>query len=146
MVEARYTATLGAAVGATILYALYGRVLFAFATERLLERWPGTPGWESVEGLLAFFLGGLGGERGLPAVLLPLGAGEGHVALRGERGPGDRRAGRSSSGGDRSPGRWVTPRRSWGPRSPSIVALVAAAALGWLSLRFSVRFYDRRDL
>jgi hypothetical protein len=145
VVRARYGEVLGAAVGATILYALYGRVLFVFATERLLERWPGAPGWESAGGLLAFFLvvwlvsvaylpfyfrSGLGkGTWLFLASAAPVIVG-GAVLVRGL-----------------SPA-WtqIDVAEALGTGATVIVALAPAAGLGWLSLRLSVRFYDRRDL
>lgn len=145
MVRARYAEVLGAAVGATILYAVYGRVLLVFATERLLERWPGAPGWESGEGLLAFFLTvwlvtivflpfhlrwGLGKASWLFLVCMaPVVVGAAALV------------------------RWLS--LSWtltavsevtGTAVTLILALALGAVLGWLSLRVSVRFYDRRDL
>jgi hypothetical protein len=128
-----------------ILYALYGRVLFAFATERLLERWPGSPGWESVEGLLAFFLT----VWLVSVVYLPFyfrsGLGNGTWLFLASVAP-------VIIGGA-----LIIRRRSihWtlgdaseilGTAATVAMALSLAAALGWLSLRFSVRFYERRDL
>jgi hypothetical protein len=143
VVEARYAEVLGVAVGGTILYAVYGRVLLALATERLLRRWPDAPGWESAEGLLGFFLvvwlvsvvylpfafgWGLGRGTWLFLVsILPLVA-VGAILLRGETLP-------------RMPvsGLLVSP-------SGALAALAGAGGLGWLSLRLSARLYDRRDL
>lgn len=145
MVRARYVGALGAALGGTVLYALYGRVLMAFATERLLARWPGTPGWESVEGLLTFFMAvwlvsvaylpfyfrsGLGkGSWLFVAILAPV-IGGGTVLVRwlSLPGPPDGVSGVLGTAGT------------------VVVALALAATLGWLSLRLSVRFFDRRDL
>ena len=145
VVRARYAQVLGAAFGATILYVLYGRVLFVFATERLLERWPGTPGWESVDGLLTFFL-----TVWLVSVaFLPFhfrwGLGKGSwlflVCMA------------AMVVGATALVRWIS--LSWtltavsevaGTAVTLIVALALGAVLGWLSLRVSIRFYDRRDL
>jgi hypothetical protein len=142
VVRARYTEALGAAVGATILYTVYGRALFALATERLLRRWPDAPGWESATGLLGFFLAvwlvsvvylpfpfgwGLGkGTWLFLAGALPLAA-AGVVLVRGGALPGA------------LAGLVGTPRGALG-------ALAVAAVLGWLSVRLSTRLYDRRDL
>jgi hypothetical protein len=145
MVQARYVGALGAALGGTVLYALYGRVLMAFATERLLARWPGTPGWESVEGLLTFFMAvwlvsmaylpfyfrsGLGkGSWLFVAILAPVIV-VGAVLVRWLSLPGP-------PGGVSG---------VLGTAGTVVVALALAATLGWLSLRLSVRFFDRRDL
>ncbi len=145
VVKARYVGALGVTVGGTVLYALYGRVLLVFATERLLERWRGAPGWESAEGLLAFFLvawlvsvvylpfyfrSGLGKGTWLflASVVPVIVAGALTIRLLSPS--------RTLAGIAQAVGTPVT----------LIVGLVLAAVLGWLSLRLSVRFYDRRDL
>jgi hypothetical protein len=145
VVRARYAGALGAALGGTVLYALYGRVLMLLATERLLARWPGTPGWESVVGLLTFFMAvwlvsvaylpfyfrsGLGkGTRLFVATLAPVIV-FGTILVRWRSLPGP-------LGGVSG---------VLGSAGTAFVALAVAAALGWLSLSLSVRFYDRRDL
>lgn len=145
VVRARYAEVAGAAVGATILYALYGRALFAFATERLLERWPGAPGWESVEGLLAFFLvvwlvsvaylpfyfrSGLGKGTWLFLASLAAVIVGGTLLVRWRSLPG-------------TPSGVLEVMES---PAAMVAALALAAAVGWLSLRLSIHFYDRRDL
>lgn len=143
VVEARYAGALGAAVGATILYAVYGRVLFALATDRLLQRWPDAPGWESAAGLLGFFLvvwlvsiaylpfsfgWGLGkGTWLFLASVLPLVA-AGAVLSRALAATPEGLSG------------------SLGSPPGALAALGGAVALGWLSIRVSARLYDRRDL
>ena len=145
MVKARYAGALGAAVCGTILYAFYGRVLLGFGGERLLRRWPGTPGWESVEGLLALFLvawvvgviylpfhfrWGLGKGSWLFLASVALVVVVGAVLLRWLSVP------------------WTLASVSKALAIPgtAIAALGGAAILGWLSLLASVRSYDRRDL
>jgi len=145
VVRARYAEVLGAAVGATIVYALYGRVLFVFATERLLERWPDTRGWESVEGLVAFFLVvWLVSVAYLP-FFFRWGLAKGTWLFLAGLAP--------VIVGGAAFIRWVS--LPWtladvaevmGTAVTVVVALALAAALGWLSLCLSVRFYDRRDL
>ena len=145
MVRARYAEVLGAAVGATILYAVYGRVLLVFATERLLERWPGAPGWASGEGLLAFFLTvWLVSVAYLPFYFRS-GLGKGTWLFLASAAP--------VIVGGAVLVRWLSPAwtlidmaEALGTGVTVIVALAPAAGLGWLSLRLSVRLYDRRDL
>jgi hypothetical protein len=145
IVKARYAGALGAAVAGSVLYALYVRLLLAFATDRLLRRWPGAPGWESAEGLLTFFL-----TVWLASVVyLPF-------YFRSGLGKGTRLF--LASGAPVVVVGAVLVRRGWLPRTLSGAsevmgasltmgaALAVAAALGWLSLRLSARFYDRRDL
>jgi hypothetical protein len=145
VVRARYVQALGAAAVGTLLYALYGRVWLAFATRRLLERWPDARGWESVEGLLAFFLvawvvsvvylpfhfrWGLGKGTWLFLASLALVIVVGAALLRWLSLP------------------WTLASVSKALATPvtAIAALGGAAILGWLSLLASVRSYDRRDL
>jgi hypothetical protein len=145
VVKARHASALGAAFLGTVLYGVYGRVLLAFATERLRDRWADTPGWGSAAGLVAFFLtvwvvsvvylpfyfrwGFAKGTWLFVATLAP------SIAvvvalLRGrfvtsEAMPGGVAAGSVAAG---------------------IGALGFAAALGWVSFRLSVRSYAGRDL
>jgi hypothetical protein len=145
VVRARYGEVLGAAVGATILYMLYGRVLFVFATQRLLERWPGARGWETAEGLLAFFLT----VWLVSIVFLPFlfrwGLGKGSWLFLVCMAPvivGTAALARGLSVS------WTLTAVSEVAGTPVtvIVALCLGAVLGGLSLRVSIRFYDRRDL
>ncbi len=142
VVEARYAQALGTAMAGTVLYAAYGRGLFALATPRLLERWPDAPSWESAAGLLGFFLvvwlvsvaylpfvfgWGLGrGSWLFLASVLPLVA-LASVLSRGGVAPG-------------------TLSGLVGTPAGTLAALALAAALGWLSARLSTRLYERRDL
>ena len=144
-VKARYAGALVAAVVATVLYAAYGTVLLGLGGERLLRRWPGTPGWESAEGLLAFFLTvwlvsvaylpfhfrwGLGKGTWLFLATLALVIVVGAALLRWLSVP------------------WTLASVSQALATPvmAITTLGGAAILGWLSLLASVRSYDRRDL
>lgn len=141
MVRARYAGALGAAVVATVAYAAYGSLLLGFATERLLQRWPGPRGWESTQGLAVFFLT----VWLLTVAYLPFyfrsGLAKGTWLFLGSVGAGAvavaallRWRGLSSSVGEGASGFTV------------LVAMAAGALLGWASLRLSVRFYERRDL
>lgn len=143
MVRARYAGALGAAGAATVLYGLYGTVLLRLGGERLLRRWPGTPGWDSVEGLLAFFLvvwlvsvaylpfyfrwGLAKGTWFFVASLAPVIVG-GALLTRGQS-LGAREAVESA-----------------GPVGQAIAGLVLTTALGWGSLRLAVRAYGCRDV
>jgi hypothetical protein len=145
VVRARYLWALGVAMAGTVVYPVYGGVLLGFGTERLLQRWPTPPAWESPEGLLAFFVtvwlvsvaylpfyfrSGLGKGTGLfLASLVPVIVGGAALV------------------------RWLSPSSTltaaaevMGTPLTVVGALALAAALGWLSLRLAVRFYDRRDL
>ena len=145
VVHARYAWALGVALCGTVLFALYGRVLLAFATPRLHERWPGTPGWESVEDLLGFFLVvWLVSVAYLPFYFRS-GLGKGTWLFVACAAP--------AIVGGAVLSRWLSP--SWtltaaaevtGTAVTVVGALVVAAVLGFLSLRLSLRFYDRRDL
>jgi hypothetical protein len=160
VVRARYASVLAVALVATPLYGIYGHALTATAIgrDRLPRIWSGhTPGWESWEGCLAFFLVvtlasftflpfhfRLGLGRGcaafaalalavaLPGGLAarPLGGGDGSGTLPGEA----LRAGLSRLSA------------AWDPWLTVAVALAATAAVGALSCRLSIRFYDQRDL
>lgn len=143
VVKARYAGALGAAAVGTVLYAAYGRLFLSIATERLRARWPDAPAWESTGGLLTFFLlawlvsvvylpfyfrwGLARGTWLFGASLAPLVVGAALV-LRGRP--------------------LLHERAVWGghPAATVLAGLLATAALGWLSLRLSVRSYDRRDL
>jgi hypothetical protein len=143
VVKARYAGALGAAVLGTILYAVYGRVLLAFATERLLDRWSDTSGRESAVWTLVFFLivwlvstvylpfyfrWGLARGTWLFVASLVAAVVGAALLLRGRPLSHE----------------WAV----WGgdPAVAAPVGLLVVVALGWLSLRLSVRFYDRRDL
>jgi ABC-type Na+ efflux pump permease subunit len=145
VVKARYVGALGAAACGTVLYAVYGRVLLGFGGERLLRRWPDTPGWESAEGLLTFFLTvWLVSVAYLPFYFRwALAKGTGFFA--------------GSVAVVTLCGTILAPRLSlpWtltgfsegvGSAASVVVALAVAAALGWLSLRLALRSYDRRDI
>jgi len=162
VVKARYAATLAVAVVATALFGLYGEALTSMGRHRLPRIWAGRlPGWESWEGYLALFLVlslvsltflpfhfRLGFGRGsvaflataLPTALLSVlaarGLGEGassaaaHAPLPSEA---IRTALAAQAG-------------QWGAGSTAAASLIAVALLGFLSVRLSIRFYDRRDL
>lgn len=146
VVRARYAWALGVALLGTALYAVYGSLLLAVGTERLLARWPGTPGWGSVEGLATFFAtvwlvsvaylpfyfrAGLAkGTWWFVASATPLIAVVAAVQVLWRSGPG------------LSPGASVV----LGETGSAVALLAFAAAMGWLSLRLSVRSYERRDL
>jgi hypothetical protein len=157
IVKARYAGALGAAALGTVLYAAYGHLLLAFGGERLLRRWPGTPGWASPEGLLGFFLA----VFLLTVAFLPFyfraGLSRGAWLLAASLAPfliGSVLLVRwwvSGGGEDITPGefpaRVLTSVFETVGVGPAIVLFLAAsAALGWVSLRLSVRFFERRDL
>jgi hypothetical protein len=145
VVKGRYAGALGAAAVATVLYALYGRVLLAVATGRLRDRWADASGWESPLALLAFFLtvwlvsaaylpfyfrwGLAKGAWLFVASLAPLGV---VVVWLLQGWP--------------SPGGLALPATTAGLAAAIVGFLAVAAALGWASLRLSVRFYAGRDL
>jgi hypothetical protein len=139
VVRARYAWILGVALGGTVLYAVYGSVLLALGTDRILARWPGPPGWESVAGLVTFFAtvwlvsvaylpfyyrAGLGkGTWWFVVCALPLVG----IAVPLMRSP------------------YGTPEMLETPGSVAAVLALSALA-GWLSEKLSARFYEGRDL
>jgi hypothetical protein len=154
MVQARYAGALGAAVLGTAVYTFYGRVLIGFGGERLERRWPGTPGWETPEGVLAFFLVTIL----LAVAYLPFyfrwGFGKGSWLFVASLPPvaaalaplvhGTGAEGRLPSEHLRSALAALSGAAH--PVATVAAALLGAAVLGWLSLRLSIAFYARRDL
>jgi hypothetical protein len=156
VVQTRYAGALGAAVLGTVLYVVYGHVLLGLGGERLHRRWAETPGWESPEGVLAFFLmtvllsaaylpfyfrSGLAkGTLLFVASLLPPVAG---LTLLARRLAVDGRAGPPSELLQRA---LAAVSEAAHPASTIAAALLVAVVLGWLSLRLSTRYYDERDL
>jgi hypothetical protein len=145
-VRARYAWALGVALGATVLYAVYGSVLLALGTERLLARWPGTPGWESTEGLVTFFATvWLVSVSYLP-FYFRAGLGKGTWQFVACTTPLVVMASTLLIGGRSALGTSPSAREVVGDTGSVVALLALAAALGWLSLRLSDRFYAHRDL
>jgi ABC-type transport system involved in multi-copper enzyme maturation permease subunit len=157
IVKARYAGALGAAALGTVLYATYGRALLGFGGERLLRRWPGTPGWETPEGLLGFFLASFllaaaflpfyfraGLARGawlFVACLAPVLVGSVVLVRWSVSGGGE-----DTTPGDVSARVLTSVFEAVGVVPAIMLFLAAAAALGGFSLRLSVLFFERRDL
>ena len=139
VVRARYVGALGAAVAGTVGYAVYGSLLLGLGTESLLQRWPTEPGWESPEGLLAFFATvWLVSVAYLPfyfAAGLPRGTWLFAVA-----------AALCIVGAVLLIRWWPSGIESAGFGTRVGATLLVSLALGWLSLRLSIRFYEQRDL
>ena len=158
VVRARYAGALGVALAATSLYGLYGHALTAIGRDRLVRIWGGAAlGWESREGLFAFFLVVTLASFAFLPLHFRLGLGRGisvfaasaaALALLGSK------ASRSLGGSEASndlPGEALRAGLSrlsadWGPCLTVAIALAATAAVGVLSCRLSLRFYDQRDL
>jgi hypothetical protein len=156
IVKARYVGAMGAAALGTLLYAAYGHVLLSLGGDRLNRRWPEEPGWESPEGLLVFFLSALL----LSAAFLPFyfrsGLARGTWLFTATLVPALVAATLLVRGWASNIGASSTqplPRRALASvfetlgTGPAIaLVLGAAAALGWVSLLLSIRFFERRDL
>jgi hypothetical protein len=163
IVASRYVSALAAVLLGAALYAFYGHATAAVAAERLLARWPGTPAWATSDGLAAFLLVGYAILIGfLPFQFrfgFPLGTGlfavsaAAGLSVAGVLAPvvgsvevstGRSELARLPSGTVRE-WLWLL-STEWGTVPSALVILVVAAALGLVSLRLSVRFYERRDL
>jgi hypothetical protein len=165
IVTARYASALaGLAVGA-VLFVVYGHVTMAAATSRVAERWHGSPAWASGDGISAFLgIGYVAVTLFLPFFFrfsLPLAAGlfaactavAGSIValVAGAAGtvpaalaPGGLARALSWSAIVRA---WLLSlSSSWGSWQAAGVVIAAAAALGAVSVRLSIRFYERREL
>jgi len=145
VVSARYAWVLGAAAVGTVLYAFYGRLLLELATERWLPRWSGAPGWGSAAGLVTFFVTAWLVSVAYLPFYFRSGLAKGTWLFAAA-------AAMSIVGGVLLTRRWpvhwtlIGISESAGSVATVVAALLVALALGWLSLRLSIRFYDRRDL
>ncbi|MGE5359896.1 MAG: ABC-2 transporter permease, partial [Bacteroidales bacterium] len=163
IVTARYVSGLSVVFVGAALYAAYGHAAAAVAGQRLLARWPGTPAWAAADGVAAFLLVGYAILVGfLPFFFrfgLPLGTGLFAVSaaavltvaglfssLVSTPGVSIARSGLAHlpSGMVRA---WLASLSAqWGTAPAAFVIIAGAAACGLVSLRLSVRSYERRDL
>jgi ABC-type transport system involved in multi-copper enzyme maturation permease subunit len=143
VVRARYLGALGAAVAGTVGYAVYGTLLLGLGTESLLQRWPTEPAWESPEGLLAFFVT----VWLVSAAYLPFyfraGLVRGTWLFALAAAPFIVGAVLLTRGW---PGGMARLPEGGGSVTAVGATLLVSLAVGWLSLRLSIRFYEERDL
>jgi hypothetical protein len=152
IVNARYaSACCGLAVGAT-LFVAYGRVAMSLAPEHLIRRLPAAPAWASADGVLAFLgLGFLLLIGFLPFFFrlgFPLGGGLFGAAAVVAAGAftAAMRFTPSLGASDAVRGWLLSLARAWGVVPALAAVLAAAAALSFVSVRLSVRFYETREL
>jgi hypothetical protein len=164
VVEARYASALAAVAIGLLLYIVYGHAVMAVATDRLMVRWSGmTPAWTSADGVAAFLLVGyllvvvflpfyfrFGFSLGAmlfsvsAAAAIAVATALTRLGVRGKFAAGPAHAGLAPSETVRE---WLSSLSvSWGPAAASLAILAAATLFGVLSVRLSIRFYQRRDL
>jgi hypothetical protein len=151
IVKARYASAFSGLAAGAILFVVYGLVAMAVVPERLARHWPATPAWASADGVLAFLgVGGVLIAGFLPFFFrlgLPMGGGLfgataavviGALAA----------AGRGTAVGPSVAVRgWLSSfAGAWGTGLALVIGLAAAGALGFVSVRLSVRFFEARDL
>jgi hypothetical protein len=143
IVRARYASALGGLGLGAVLYLLYGYVLIALASDRLLSRWHGAAGWAPADNLPVFLAVGYLLIVGFMPFCFRFGFPFGTTLFSVSAGVMVLAA--------MALGRFL--ESSWslsGASSigwPACLAAVAiAAALGVFSVWLSVRFYENRDL
>ena len=165
IVTARYASALGGLAAGATLFVVYGHVTMAVATSRVAERWQGSPAWASGDGVAAFLgVGYVAVVLFLPFFFrfsLPLAAGlfAACTAVAGSivallarasgAGPAALAQGHAApalSWSDAVRSWLLSLSSSWGPWQAAVIVLAAAAALGAVSVRSSIRFYERREL
>ena len=166
IVRARYASALGGLALGALLYNLYGRALMAVASGERLERWHDSPVFASADGIAAFLVVGyvlvvgflpFHFRLGLPlgATLFSASAGVvafATVAVARPTGPAGHAAAVSSvasAGGSVSEvirGWFSLMFDAWGSGVAAAMLFAAAVALGLVSVRLAVRFYEGRDL
>jgi hypothetical protein len=166
IVSARYASALGGLAVAAVLFVLYGHVTVAVPTGRLAAIWQGSPSWGSIDGVVAFLAVGyvlvvtflpfffrwglpLGATWFSVSAVVVLSAGIALARAAAQAIPAAQPTARSleaASWSEAIRGWLIALSSSWGPLPASLMLVLGAGALGAVSMRLSIRFYERREL